>query len=122
MHHWVLRLLACVVASVASLTASAAALIDPALQQRIAARSGPHEVIITLKRPADVSALTAVGVRFTALRQLPMAGALLTNAQVQVVRQLPSVVSIYYNARLQYSNYTSGEITGGHYVHDALAV
>lgn len=35
---------------------------------------------------------------------------------------MPSVASIYYNARLQYSNYTSGEITGGHYVHDALAV
>lgn len=122
MHHLLPRIFACIFASLASLTASAAALIDPVLQQRAASRSGPHEVVITFKKPADVSALAALGVRFSSLRQLPIAGALLTNAQLQIVRQLPSVASIYYNARLQYSNYTSGEITGGHYVHDALAV
>jgi len=122
MHHSLLRSLACLAACFASLTASAAALLDPALAQRIAASSGPHEVIVTFKKSGDAAALTALGVKFIPLQKLPMAGALLTSAQIQTVSRWSSVASIYYNARLRYSNYTSGEITGGHYVHDALAV
>lgn len=101
--------------------ASAAALIDPRLQQRLAS-SGPHQVVITFKRPSDAAALASLGVSFKPLQRLPMAGALLTTAQVNAVRQWTSVESIYFNAPLAYSNYTSGEITGGHYVHDSLAV
>jgi hypothetical protein len=102
--------------------ASAAGLIDPLLAQRLAAGAGPHEVVITFKRASDSGALTALGVNFVPLKQLPMAGTRLTTAQVQTVQQWASVESIYFNAPLRYSNYTSGEITGGHYVHDTLGV
>lgn len=105
-----------------STSLAAAALIDPVLEQRLASGAGPHEVVITFRQQADSGALASLGVNFVPLRQLPMAGALLTSAQVQTVRQWASVESIYFNARLRYSNYTSGEITGGHYVHDTLAV
>ncbi len=102
--------------------ASAAGFVDPVLAQRLAAGAGPHEVVITFKQPSDSTALASLGVNFIPLRELPMAGALLTTAQVQTVQQWISVESIYFNARLRYSNYTSGEITGGHYVHDSLGV
>lgn len=102
--------------------ASAAVRIDPFLEQRLSADPGPYEVVITFRQASDSAALSSLGVRFVPLRQLPMAGAVLTAAQVQTVRQWASVESIYFNARLHYSNYTSGEITGGHYVHDTLGV
>lgn len=102
--------------------ASAAGFVDPALEQRLAAGSGPHDVVITFKQQSDSSALASLGANFIPLQQLPMAGARLTTAQVRVVQQWASVESIYFNAPLSYSNFTSGEITGGHYVHDTLAV
>ncbi|HZF25339.1 MAG TPA: S8 family serine peptidase, partial [Steroidobacteraceae bacterium] len=102
--------------------ASAAAIIDPALAQRLASGPGPHEVVITFNKVSDSAALASLGVNSVRLQQLPMAGAKLTTAQVNIVQQWPSVESIYYNARLIYSNYTSGEITGGHYVHDSLGI
>lgn len=117
-----LRLFTFVAALLACAIASAAALIDPVLAQRVASGTGPHQVIITFKEPNAVTALASLGVPVIRLQRLPMAGAVLTTAQVQLVRQWPSVESIYFNARLRYSNYTSGEITGGHYVHDVLAV
>ena len=102
--------------------ASAAALIDPLLAQRLAVGAGPHQVIVTFRRAEDAAALATLGVHFVPLRQLPMAGAVLSTAQVNAVKQWASVESIYFNAPLRYSNYTSGEITGGHYVHDNLGV
>lgn len=120
--HSLLRFLAFVAALLACAIASAAALIDPVLAQRVASGTGPHQVIITFKQPNAVTALASLGVPAIRLQRLPMAGAVLTTAQVQLVRQWPSVESIYFNAKLRYSNYTSGEITGGHYVHDVLAV
>lgn len=105
-----------------AVAASAAAHIDPQLAQRLAAGPGPHEVVITFRQPSDSAALASLGVSFVPLQQLPMAGALLTTAQVQAVQQWTTVESIYFNAALGYSNYTSGEITGGHYVHDTLGV
>src|SRR5690349_2015650 len=102
--------------------ASASGTIDPALAQRLASGAGPHDVIVTFKNVADASALAGIGANFVALHELPMAGARLTTAQVETVRNWPSVESIYFNAALRYSNYTSGEITGGHYVHDNLAI
>jgi subtilisin family serine protease len=102
--------------------ASAGGLIDPTLSQRLAAGAGPHEVIVTFKSPSDANALSGLGVNFVTLQQLSMAGALLTTSQVQTVSTWPSVESIYFNAALQYSNYNSGQITGGHFVHDTLGV
>jgi subtilisin family serine protease len=101
---------------------AAAALVDPVLSQRLFAGPGPHDVVITFKQASDSKALATLGVNFVSLRELPMAGARLTTAQVRTIGQWPSVQSIYFNAALQYSNYTSGEITGGHYVHDALGL
>jgi serine protease AprX len=101
--------------------ASAAAILDPVLAPRLS-NAGPHDVVITFERAADTSALAGLGVRFVRLPQLRMAGARLSAAQVAVVRQWPSVQSIYFNAPLKYSNYTSGAITGGHYVHDTLGM
>ncbi len=101
--------------------ASAAAILDPVLAQRLSS-AGPHDVVITFNRAADASALANLGVQFVRLQQLRMAGARLTAAQVATVRQWPTVQSIYFNAPLKYSNYTSGEITGGHYVHDTLGM
>lgn len=122
MHHVLWRFIAIATTLFSCATASAAALIDSALRQRIAASSGPHEVVITFKQPGAATALAGLGVSYIQLRQLPIAAALLTTAQVQIVRQWPAVESIYFNAKLRYSNHTSGEITGGHYVHDVLAV
>jgi serine protease AprX len=122
MHQGLLRLIVIASGLLLSAIASAAALVDPLLQRRLTSGAGPHQVVITFKQASGFSALTSLGVKFASLRQLPIAGALLTTAQVQIVRQLPVVESIYFNASLSYSNYTSGEITGGHYVHDALAV
>jgi serine protease AprX len=105
-----------------SAVASAAAHIDPVLAQRLAAGPGPHQVVITFKRASDAGALSGLGVHFIPLTQLPVAGAVLTTPQVNVVKSWPSVESVYFNAPLRYSNYTSGEITGGHYVHDSLGL
>lgn len=114
----VLPLAACVL-SLAALPVHAEGLLGSTLQQRIAAHDGPHEVVITFTTRDAVSSLAAnLGVDAIALQSLPMAGAVLTEAQIDTVRGWDSVESIYFNAPLQYSNYTSGEITGGHYVHD----
>lgn len=106
-----------------SLPVLAAAIMDPALQQRMAAESGPHEVIVTFKSMDAVDSLASgLGVDVIRLQTLPMVGAILTESQIEQVRQWDTVESVYYNAPLEYSNYTSGEITGGHYVHDNYAV
>lgn len=105
--------------AVAAMPAHADALLGPELQQRIAGMDGPHEVVVTFKTQDSVGSLgSELGVEVIALQTLPMAGAILTEPQIESVRQWDSVESIYYNAPLEYSNYTSGQITGGHYVHD----
>ena len=99
--------------------AHAAGVLDSQLNQRMEASDGPHEVIVTFTTQDAVESLaTTLGIDAIELRSLPMAGAILTEAQIETVRQWDTVESIYYNAPLEYSNYTSGEITGGHYVHD----
>lgn len=114
----VLLLTACVL-SLASLPSLAAGLLDPALAARIAQTDGPHEVVVTFRTQEAVDSLaTGLGVDAIELSALPMAGAILTESQIDTVRQWENVESIYFNAPLEYSNYTSGEITGGHFVHD----
>ncbi len=107
--------------SFASIVA-ADAIVDPQLAQRVAAGPGPHEVIIDFRSANDISRLSVLGVRFVRMPRLAMAGALLTSAQVDTVRNWPQVESVYFNARLRYSNFTSGQITGGHTVHDELGI
>lgn len=109
--------------AVLSMPALGAGIIDPVLQQKMEQESGPHEVIVTFKSMDAVDSLSStLGVDVIALQTLPMAGAILTESQIEQVRQWDSVRSIYFNAPLEYSNYTSGEITGGHFVHDNYAV
>ncbi|HEX7047780.1 MAG TPA: S8 family serine peptidase [Gammaproteobacteria bacterium] len=99
--------------------ARADGLLDPLLELRIASLDGPHEVIVTFEDRSAVTSLADLpGVDAIELNVLPMAAARLTEAQIETVRQWDNVKSVYYNAPLEYSNYTSGEITGGHYVHD----
>src|SRR5690349_7184278 len=113
MHPWLRHLVLVLAGLLFAGTAFGAGLIDPALTQRMNSVAGPYDVIVTFKNPGDASALSSLGVKFMTLEQLPMARARLTTAQIVAVRYWPSVESIYFNAPLQYSNYTSGEITGG---------
>ena len=112
------RSLAVLLLSALGLSAHAAEL-DPLLQQQIAQEPGPHQVIVTFYDINAVDSLGAtLGVPVIRLQTLPMAAAILTEAQIAAVAQWASVKSIYLNAPLEYHNYTSGEITGGHFVHD----
>jgi subtilisin family serine protease len=99
----------------------AAALISQDLQARLAT-AATHEVIITFSDPAQMSRLSTLAVPVRKLQELPMAGAILTSAQVQQVAGWDGVKSIYFNAPLKFFNYGAGEYTGGHVVHDRLGL
>jgi serine protease AprX len=101
--------------------AGAAATLDPVLQQKLSSL-GPHEVIVTFDDRSQMDRLLTVSPAATRLGELPMAGALLTSAQVQQVAGWPGVQSVYYNAPLKFANYEAGEMTGGHVVHDQVGV
>ncbi|HEX6929876.1 MAG TPA: S8 family serine peptidase, partial [Gammaproteobacteria bacterium] len=106
-----------------AMPASAEALLGPALAGRLQLSDSPQEVIVTFTDRAGIQLLQdEVGPAIVALNHLPMAAALLTPAEIDRVRQWENVESIYLNADLEYYNYTSGEITGGHYVHDNYGV
>ena len=60
----------------------------------------------------------AVADGYQLLTELPMAGAVLTRAQIESLAARDDVESIYLNERLSYGNFEAGEITGGHFVHD----
>ncbi len=102
-----------------SFSAQAAALISADLQTRLLV-SPTHEVVVTFSDRSQLSRLAAMTSTVRPLKELPMAGAILTSAQVQTVAGWDGVESIYFNAPLKYFNYEAGEITGGHVVHDSL--
>lgn len=99
--------------------AQAEALISADLQKRLLV-SPSHEVVITFSDRSQLSRLAAITSTVRPLKELPMAGAILTSAQVRTVAGWDGVKSIYYNAPLKYFNYEAGKITGGHVVHDSL--
>ncbi len=99
-----------------------AALIGPSLQQQLDSDFGPYEVIITFEDGDSRPSLTGLVGSVVQLEQLPMAGAVVTRLQLELIAALPGVRSIYLNEPLEYSNFTSGEITGGHTVHDERGV
>ncbi|WP_392455245.1 S8 family serine peptidase [Chryseomicrobium aureum] len=94
------------------------AVIDSKLQNLLQDRLTPIEVIITFKDSGSTEAsslqlLENLGITNAALFQsLPIAGALLTPAQIEKLADSEEVLSIYYNAPLQYENETSTDLTG----------
>ncbi len=103
-------------------TTAQAALIGPSLQQKLVDGLGPYEVIITFDDGASRPSLAGLVSSVVQLEQLPMAGAVVSRLQLELIADLPGVRSIYLNERLEYSNFTSGEITSGHTVHDDLGI
>ena len=125
MNHIVPRRSSLVLAVAAGLAfsfgAHAEALVSADLQQRLTTAPS-HEVIVTFSDRSQISRLSNLTASTRALQELPMAGAILTSAQVTQVAQWPGVESIYFNAPLEYFNYEAGEITGGHKVHDQIGL
>ncbi|MEJ7745597.1 MAG: S8 family serine peptidase [Luteimonas sp.] len=104
-----------------SFSAQAAGQVSPDLQQRMAT-AGTHEVVVTFSDRSQMSRLAALTASVHPMKELPMAGAILTSAQINTVASWDGVESIYFNAPLKYINYEAGEITGGHRVHDQIAL
>ncbi|MCY7355315.1 MAG: S8 family serine peptidase [Lysobacter sp.] len=104
-----------------SFSAQAAGQVSPDLQQRMAT-VGIHEVVVTFSDRSQMSRLAALTASVHPMKELPMAGATLTSAQINTVASWDGVESIYFNAPLKYINYEAGEITGGHRVHDQIAL
>lgn len=104
---------------VAATTVHADVLIGPQLTQSIKDLPGPYQVIVSFDEQQKIDqVLPGLGIPYLALQTMPMAGATVTKLQLDALLANPAVTSIYANSPLQYSNYTSGEITGGHYVQD----
>ncbi|MDQ3205781.1 MAG: S8 family serine peptidase [Pseudomonadota bacterium] len=104
-----------------SFGAQAEALISTDLQQRLAT-APVHEVIVTFSDRSQIARLANLAATTRPLQELPMAGAVLTSAQVGQVAQWEGVESIYFNAPLEYFNYEAGQITGGHAVQDQIGL
>ena len=104
-----------------SFGAQAEALISTDLQQRLALEPA-HEVVVTFSDRSQISRLAVLTASTRPLQELPMAGAILTSAQVEQVAQWEGVESIYFNAPLEYFNYEAGQITGGHVVQDQIGL
>jgi subtilisin family serine protease len=97
--------------------ASADALIAPALETALAS-SGPHKVIVTFRDRAAAASIAEIATDYLLLKELPIAGAVLTRAQIEDLAARDDVESIYLDEKLRYYNYEAGKITGGHFVHD----
>lgn len=101
--------------------ANAEAIVSPDLQARLNVNP-THRVVVTFADRSQISRLSTLTSQVLPMKALPMAGALLTSAQVRQVAQWDGVESIYFDAPLKYFNYDAGEITNGHKVHDQLAL
>ncbi|HSI65915.1 MAG TPA: S8 family serine peptidase [Planococcus sp. (in: firmicutes)] len=94
------------------------AIIDSKLQDLLKNRLTPVEVIITFKDTdgpdaSSLQLLEDLGITNAVLFQsLPIAGALLTPAQIDKLADSEDVLSVYYNAPLQYENESSTSLTG----------
>lgn len=109
---------ASVLAAVAG-ASHADAIIGPELTDMLPTALTPTKVIVTTHEQSQLDdVMVNLGQPYLAMKTLPMAGATLTKAQINALAKDERVKSIYYDAPLKYYNYNSGEITGGHYVHD----
>ncbi|GAA4353141.1 S8 family serine peptidase [Kangiella taiwanensis] len=113
---------ACVLTAIAG-GAQADAIIGPDLQEMLPNLLDNKKVIITTHDRSDLdSVMLQVNAPYLSMQALPMAGASLNKLQIMNLAGDDRVKSIYYDKPLKYYNYTSGEITGGHYVHDVEGV
>lgn len=100
-------------------SANADALLGPKLSQDLQSLTGPYDVIVSFEKHNQIDGvLQNLGIPYIAMQTMPMAGATVSKLQLQALLASPAVSSVYANTPLEYSNYTSGEITGGHYVQD----
>jgi serine protease AprX len=78
--------------------------LDPALVSRLAAvtPATPLEVVIVFADVAAAPSVRSLSSRFFQMQALPMAGAVLTAAQIRTIATWPEVYSITLNARLTY--------------------
>ena len=78
--------------------------LDAALVSRLAAVSAvtPLEVVIVFSDLDAAPAVRSLSSRFFQMRALPMAGAILTAAQIRTIATWPDVYSITLNTRLTY--------------------
>jgi serine protease AprX len=84
--------------------------LDPQLASRLASAASTDElqVVVTYNHTgaptaADVSTLKSLGItRGITMRNLPIAGALATPAEIRALAQRSDVASIYYNAPVRY--------------------
>ncbi|GAA4354945.1 S8 family serine peptidase [Kangiella marina] len=113
---------ACVLTALAG-GAQADAIIGPDLEEMLPNLLENKKVIITTHDRSDLdSVMLQVNAPYLSMQALPMAGASLNKLQIMNLANDDRVKSIYYDKPLKYYNYTSGEITGGHYVHDVEGV
>jgi len=98
--------------------AAAGASVDPVLRSALASASGPVEAIVTFRgdgapTATNLALLQQAGVTTgVTLRSLPIAGVLITAAQVDALAAQPDVRSIYFNQALSYDNYDATALTG----------
>ena len=117
------KLLAITISALTAFNANADALIGSKLQNMMPTLLGQTKVIVSTYDRAEMPHVMAtLNVPYLSLTTLPMAGASLSKAQIQQLSADARVKSIYYDAALEYYNYTSGNITEGHYVHDVEGV
>lgn len=113
---------ACILATIAG-GAQADAIIGQDLQEMLPSLLESKKVIITTHDKSDLdSVMLQTNVPYLSMKALPMAGTSLNKLQIMNLASDDRVKSIYYDKPLKYYNYTSGEITNGHYVHDVEGV
>lgn len=86
---------------------AAALIVDPVLaaQLQTAAPELPLSVIVTFDTQparAQLTGLINLGASIAPLKRLPMVGVLATPAQIELIKQMSGVRSVYANQRLQY--------------------
>jgi serine protease AprX len=114
------RLCAIAAGLLASGVALADAHLDPQLLEKMAAAGAGEELQIVISyqqsgpvNAAQVAALASLGIdKGVTMRALPIAGALATPAEIKALARRDDVVSIFWNAPLQYFNYEQRQISG----------